>query len=284
MKNKYRIENESGLGIQRMRATQRVRPEGFTLIELLVVIAIIAILAAMLLPALAKAKEKAIRTICLNNEKQIYLSLHIYCDDNKDYLPEETGNSPFWAWDIPTPATSAMLNSGCIKKTFFCPSTSLRFNDQLNWAGPGPELWDWGGNNFNIVGYAFAFWGGTACKVIPEWQNKKLLTEQHTTTLPPITTYNDEVASRIVIADVALSVNNSPMGQANPADNFTDVAGSFPVHHLSSHLAGQLPKGGNMTMKDGHVEWKKFQASSSFASQNLSQVRAGGTGDPYFWW
>jgi prepilin-type N-terminal cleavage/methylation domain-containing protein len=125
----------SGTGTGDAMLPARGRPQAFTLIELLVVIAIIAILAAMLLPALAKAKQKAKQAGCINNSHQIGIALVMYADDFKQYPSCYDPVKGIYVWQ---PRLLALMGKN--RNAFNCPSalTQSYWDTNLNATLAGP--------------------------------------------------------------------------------------------------------------------------------------------------
>ena len=254
----------------------RRKIDGFTLIELLVVIAIIAILAAMLLPALAKAKDKAIRAKCMSNVREIEVATFIYAGDNGDRLPDGLIGQ-YWPWDIPDdPVGTLMLSSGCTRDIFYDPG----FPDQNN-----DGAWNYGG--VHVTGYAYA-WHGTPSIQVTN-QNLKTTATPIVDPSKPGNSGNygtPSVSDRVLTACCTLSKN----GQKDPTqvNNYQWMGitgglmwppGAGYFQHRTAHLSKVTPLGGNVGMLDGHVEWRKFQYMLPRTVDTVNGVAI-----PCFWW
>jgi type II secretory pathway pseudopilin PulG len=249
----------------------------FTLHELVVVVAVLFLLGSVVVSGMSRAASRQIkRAQCAANLRQFAQATHLYATENRDRLPEIT--TGVWAWDLPVPITSALQGFGMEKRSFYCPGTSPRFSDHQNFLNAYPNsLWNWAeftpGTGFRIIGYVSAFTGSSLALNLTN-QNKTILAER-----APINLISDHPPQpndqRVLLADATISENMAGTA-ASPAaaGSFSSVVGGFPVPHLSPHLKGPLPSGGNLAFKDGHVAWREFK--------DMSQRATGSSRG--FWW
>jgi prepilin-type N-terminal cleavage/methylation domain-containing protein/prepilin-type processing-associated H-X9-DG protein len=213
------------------------RRAAFTLIELLVVIAIIAILAAMLLPALANAKERSKRVRCVSNLRQVGLACQMYAHDNRDRLPDNAGSGG--PWDLTIPVADALIQQGFQKNILYCPSWS-RANQDLAWNGLIA--------NMRVIGYVTTF------------TNTLFLafTNVNPRITAPVIRYGllniQTIASeRELFADATISRT----GSSPPVFQGIPLTGG--VTGQPNHMDRARPAGGNIVFLDGHVSWRNFE-------------------------
>jgi prepilin-type N-terminal cleavage/methylation domain-containing protein/prepilin-type processing-associated H-X9-DG protein len=255
------------------------RTPGFTLIELLVVIAIIAILAALLLPALTLAKERAKRASCMSNIRQLGIAMLAYAGENTDSYPaapnpNATGNVSYSAtagadlWDLPNSiAWTIIKNAGGKRELMFCPSSfasrdpsnPLILNYFWNFNSPDTANYSTEGE-YKSVGYWWMIKRNDAANpnkpnMNPNPNRPRMLIAKTTTIATNLSLSETEI-----VADIIISTGS---GNRN-TDQFINVPSTAPASILpsgyrSSHLNGSQPSGGNILFQDNHVEWRLFQ-------------------------
>jgi prepilin-type N-terminal cleavage/methylation domain-containing protein/prepilin-type processing-associated H-X9-DG protein len=269
------------------------RTAGFTLVELLVGIAI---LAALLLPALAQSKDRAIRVLCMSNERQQYLALAMYAGENKDLLPDDLLRStiavPFL---VARYDADYLVANGAAYKVWYDPGSAWSYSDEIL-----TNMWNYWTteqgvssspmnlNFYRQIGYVQTWMPTNAFPLSPgdgpddPLNNWNFVTNLNNNLGPEPISFSDGVhslsfpvhaSSRSLLACATFTIITNWAQQPVPTSNLVDMLtytwtyppindllGDIPVGWTSAHLkSGRIPSGGNIGMLDGHVEWRAFQ-------------------------
>ncbi len=237
----------------------------FTLIELLVVIAIIAILAAMLLPALAKAKDAAKRGACLSNARQIGVAFRMFVDDNNSRFPKavterEATDMTRWGAIADTPDARAafsirgQLQPYIASTNFIATGASsdpganvFRCRSSVDWPTPGPGQWFTTDYGFNLseANYSSSFGQSAWYQANPDYGFNENYTDSSI----------QKPSNFIILAD------------AGRGDNTPSRGGLYPIQAIApgattqAQLLERHNRRANVGFADGHTDQTTFTNS-----------------------